>query len=58
MRIIVMCRLVAPGWYRMFKEIYSPDGLCPTVHTQAGGNTKIKVLVEDGDKDRVQTPRA
>lgn len=47
MRIIVMCRLVAPGWYRMFKEIYSPDGLCPTVHTQAGGNTKIKVLVDE-----------
>lgn len=51
MKIITVCELNEPRWFKMDRLIYSPDGLCPTIHTMGGtggggGNTKIKVLVD------------
>ena len=49
MDIRIACRLHEPKWFIMDRAVYSPDGLSPTIHTQAGGNTKVKVLVERED---------
>ena len=44
------------------RRVYSPDGVCPTLHTCSGGNTETKIIVEgekeyaviDGKKVRVR----
>lgn len=48
---IVICILDRPKWHDMSRRVYSPNGLCPSVHTQSGGSTKIKVLVDEVDAD-------
>ncbi len=37
-------------WDKMYdqsRRVYGTDGLCPTLHTQGGGNQEIKVIVMD-----------
>lgn len=46
-KICVEFRLNEPRWYKMFREVYNPDGLCPCVHSQGGGSSHIKVVIYD-----------
>ena len=34
-------------WYRIMRDVYSDDGLSPTIHTCGGGNMEPKVKVND-----------
>lgn len=48
-RTLVVGMMQAPPYDRMFEQsrrVYLAKGISPTLHTQGGGNTEIKVLVE------------
>lgn len=34
------------------KRVYSPDGLCPTLTTMAGGNTEPKIIIGNATQDK------
>lgn len=48
-RTLVVGMMQAPPYDRMFEQsrrVYLAKGISPTLHTQGGENTEIKVLVE------------
>lgn len=32
----------------LHRRVYSPEGICPTIRAQSGGNAEPKVLIEGG----------
>lgn len=48
-RTLVVGLMQTPPYDRIFEQnrrVYSAKGISPTLHTQEGGHTEIKVLVE------------
>lgn len=46
---LVVGMMQTPPYDRIFEQnrrVYSAKGISPTLHTQGGGHTEIKVLVE------------
>lgn len=43
----------------LHRRVYSPEGICPTIRAQSGGNAEPKVLIEGGPRmspDYIEIP--
>ncbi len=43
-------KLTGEKWSKyldIYRRVYDPHFLCPTIHTVPGGNTEIKIIVKD-----------
>lgn len=38
--------------YDIFRRVYKTDYICPAIHTMGGGNTEIKIFVEEKNGGR------
>ena len=45
-------RLNEPTWYKMFREVYNTEGICPCIHSQGGGSSHIKVVIYNREREK------
>lgn len=54
--IVIVGRLEVPGWLDLMCRVYDVGGCAPTINTCQGGNLQPKILIDDNNRRRTETP--
>ena len=52
-KCILAAKLTGTNWLDIMNRVYSPDGICPTLHTFGGGHREIKILITTTDGTQI-----